>query len=131
MNFQTFKDQEAARQKSTVVQTLSKLPEGFWAGRHVIRDDSSSEFTLELLDQHHCLYCDGELVVLNSPSGAPNIRYYTCKKDKDHRFARVGPQPSGLRKLLTAATNVISGQPLDDDLDKVDQLLKQNMEGGA
>lgn len=130
MKFSAFREEQATKIKGSVVNHLNNLPGGEWAGRRIVRDESAAHWDLQLLDNRCCLSCGGDLVMVMSPSGAPNINYYTCKENVLHKFTRVGPPLSGMRRLLAAADNVIAGRPGDDDLEKIDKLLIERM-GGA
>lgn len=131
MKFGTFKEVKAVEVKGRVVDHLQRLPDGHWAGRRIVREDSAPDWEIQLLDFNSCLTCGKDLHSTRSPSGAPNITYYTCIDDVSHKFVRVGPPPSGLRRLLNAASGVTSGKPIDDDLDRIDQMLSEGGIGGA
>ena len=123
MKFTDFKTKKAEEIRTKVTDILQRFPEGkTWAGQRVIHDESTSPFELDALNNLTCLTCGGALHGIKSPSGAPNITYYTCQGDVKHKFLRVEPM-SGFRKMMSNASRIISGQPLgptDADLEALD-----------
>ena len=123
MNFSDFKTAKAEEVRTKVADILQRFPEGkTWGGQRVIHDERCSPFELDNLNYLVCLTCGGQLRAVKSPSGAPNITYYTCEVDVTHKFLRVEPM-SGFRKMMHAAERVLTGQPAgvsDADLEALD-----------
>lgn len=109
MKFSKFREAEAEKLRSKVVDIVSRMPQGF-AGNEVIREEKASRWDIGCLDDLTCLHCGEDLTRIPSPSGADNISYYTCNANSKHRFTRVAPQ-SFTQKLLGAATSMLTGAP--------------------
>ena len=119
MKLSKFKADAAAAEeerKKRRSQLMHGIPNGVvYAGRRMLRDDSADPTVLELLDNLTCPVagCYGDLQMTGSPSGDPNIFFYTCVRDLGHKYIRdrgksFTPE-EGRRSILDAAAALFDG----------------------